>query len=100
MFSTIEFWRSDFVLFRALVERVPWERVLNGQRGSGRLDILQGGSLKGTGAGCPRVPQGKLAGKTTILPEQGALAGTQEKKEGLPLMEERAGNSRGVQGSH
>jgi len=32
--------------------------------------------------------------------EQGALAGTQERKEGLALMEEREGNSRGVQGSH
>jgi len=35
----------------------------------------------------------------TILAEQGALAGTQEKKEDLPLMEERSGDS-GVQGSH
>ena len=40
-------------------------------------------------------------GKTTRLAEQGALAGTQGvKKEGLPLMVERAGDSRGVEGSH
>jgi len=59
------------------------------------MDILQGGSLKG----CPHVPQDEPAGKATGLAEQGALAGTQEKKEGLSSMEERAGDSRGVQGS-
>jgi len=36
--------------------------------------------LKGTGAGCPHMPQDEPAGKTTGLAEQGALAGTQEKK--------------------
>jgi len=70
-----------------------------GQRVPGRLDILQRGSLKGTGAGCPHVLQDQPAGKMTSLAEQGGLAGTQEKKEGLPPMEERAGDSRGVQGS-
>jgi len=45
------------------------------------------------------VPQDELLGKMTSLAEQGALAGPQEKKEGLPPMEERAGDSRGVQGS-
>jgi len=50
-----------------------------GQRCPGRLDILLGGSLKGTEAGCPPVPQDEPVGKTTGLDEQGALAGTQEK---------------------
>jgi len=63
------------------------------------MDILQEGSLKDTGAGCPHVLQDVPAGKTTGLAEQGALAGTQEKKEGLPPMEEREGDSRGTQGS-
>jgi len=94
----MDFWRADFGLFRTLVERVPWESP-EGQRRPSRLDIVQGGSLKGTGAGCPHVPQDKPAGKMTGLSEQGALSGTQEKKEGLPPMEERAGDSRGVQGS-
>jgi len=57
----VDFWRADFGLLRTLVERVPWAR------GPGRLDILQGGSLKGTGAGCPHVLQDKPAGKTTSL---------------------------------
>jgi len=46
------------------------------------------------------VPLDEPVGKTTGLAEQRALSGTQEKKEGLPPMEERVGNSRGVQGSH
>jgi len=43
--------------------------------------------------------QHQPAGKMTGLAEKGHLAGTQEKKEGLPPIEERAGDSRGVQGS-
>jgi len=46
------------------------------------------------------VPQDEPSGKMTSLAEEGVLAGTQEKKEGLPIKEERAGDSRGVQGSH
>jgi len=38
------------------------------------------------------VPQDESSGKMTGLAEQGALAGTQKKKEGLPLAEERAGD--------
>ena len=74
----------------------PLEESAEGQRGPG---ILQGGNLKGTGAACPHVPQDEPAGKMISLAEQGALAETQEKKEGLPSTEERAGDSRGVQGS-
>jgi len=29
--TTTDFWRADFGLFRMLVERVPWERVLKGK---------------------------------------------------------------------
>jgi len=29
--TTMDFWRADFGLFRTLVERVPWERVLTGK---------------------------------------------------------------------
>jgi len=45
------------------------------------------------------VSQHEPVGKMTGLVEQGALAGTQEKKEGLPPMEERAGDSGGVEGA-
>ena len=30
--TTMDFQRADFGLFRTLVERVPWERVLKGKR--------------------------------------------------------------------
>ena len=29
--ATLDFWRADFVLFRRLVDRVPWEAVLKGK---------------------------------------------------------------------
>ena len=45
------------------------------------------------------MPQDEPVGKMTGLAEEGAFAGTQEKKKGLPPMEERAGYSRVVQGS-
>jgi len=48
-----------------------------GQRGSGSLDVVQGGSLKGTQEG---FPQAEPAGEMTSLAEQGALAGTQEER--------------------
>jgi len=86
--TTMDFQRADFGVFRTLVKKVPWESP-KGQSRPGRLDTLQGGSLKGTGADCPHVPREEPAGKTTSLAEQGALAGTQEKKDGLPPMEER-----------
>ena len=66
-----------------------------GQESPGRLDILQGGSLKGTGAGCPHVMKDKPVGKKTSLSEQGALAGTQDKKESLCPLEDVAGHSGG-----
>ena len=66
------------------VQDAGWESPLGeypeGQRGPERLDILQAGSLKGTGAGCPHVPQDEAARKTTVLAEQGAFVGTQGKK--------------------
>jgi len=80
-------------------ERIPWEKVLKGKgiqagwtffkKDPGRLDILQEGRLKGTGTGCPHVPQDEMAGKMIGLAEQGDLAGTQENKEGLAPMEGR-----------
>jgi len=29
--TTMDFWKAGFGLFRILVERVPWERVLKGK---------------------------------------------------------------------
>ena len=63
----------------------PLAESVEGQRGPGRLDILQGGSLKDTGAGCPHVPQDEPVGKAIGLAEQGALAGTQKKRRAYHL---------------
>jgi len=51
-----------------------------GQRGPGRLHILQEGSLQGTAAGCPHVLQDKPTGKMTSLAEQAAFAWDSGKK--------------------
>jgi len=56
---------------------------LEGERSPGKLDILQEGNLKGSGAGHPHVPKDKPVGKMTRLAEQRTLAGAQEKKESL-----------------
>ncbi|KAK4818854.1 hypothetical protein QYF61_020073 [Mycteria americana] len=71
--------------------------ALNWQRSPGRLDILQGGSPKGTRAGCPEVPKDEPAGKKTGLAEQRALSRTQENEESLGPLEEEAGKSGGLQ---
>ena len=116
--TRMDFRGSDFGLFRMLVERAPLERdlkevqegwtffmeeVLKAQEQAVRMCCktncwgrrqawLDREMLLG-------LRKNEPVGKTTSLAEQGALAGTQQKKEGLPLMEERAGDSRGVQGS-
>jgi len=72
----MDFQTPDFVLVRMLVER-----VLKGKGVQEGWTFFKGASLKGTGAGCPHVPQHKLAGKMTGLAGQGAFAGTQETKE-------------------
>ena len=51
-----------------------------GQRSPARLDVLQEGNLKGTGAGHPHVLKDEQAGSKTSLAEQRALAGTWAKK--------------------
>ena len=43
------------------------------------------------------MPKVKLAGKKTVLVEQRALSGTQQKNESLSPLEEGAGNSGGPQ---
>ncbi|KAK4827745.1 LOW QUALITY PROTEIN: hypothetical protein QYF61_021216 [Mycteria americana] len=44
--ATLDFWRADFVLFRRLVERVPWEAVLKGKGGQEGWAFFQKAILK------------------------------------------------------
>jgi len=85
----VDFQRADFGVFRMLVERLPWERVLKRKGVQEGWTLFKEKVLKAQEQTCPHVPQDELVGKTTSLAEQGALAGTQEKKSGLPPMEER-----------
>jgi len=57
-------------LFRTLVERIPCERVLKGKEVHRGWTFFKQEVFKGTGAGCPHVPQDKMAGKTNGLAEQ------------------------------
>lgn len=52
--AALDLQRADFGLFRRMFDRDPWEAVLKGI-GPGRLDVLQGENLKGSGANCPHM---------------------------------------------
>jgi len=39
--TTLDFWRSDFGLFRALLGRVPWDKALEGRGAQEGLLILK-----------------------------------------------------------
>lgn len=82
-----------------LVGEGPLGFSTGGQRGPGRLIAPQEGSLKGTGAGCPPVPQDEPMGKMTGMDEQGAFPEAPGEKENLIPLEEGIGNSGRVQRS-
>jgi len=90
--TTTDIWRAVFGPFGMLVERVPWERVLKGKGVQEGWTFFKEEVFQAQEQAVPMCHKMSLA-------EQGALARTQEKKEGLPVLEERAGDSRGVQGS-
>lgn len=58
----MDFRRADFGLFRRMIES-PLGSSPEGQRGPGRLNILQEGNLQGTRIGCPHVLKDELVGK-------------------------------------
>jgi len=68
----LDFLRAAFGLFRGLVDS-PLGGCPEGQISPGRLDVLQEGTLKGLGAGCPC--------QRASLADERALSGIQVKKE-------------------
>jgi len=96
--TTMDFWRADFGLFRTLVEGVLWERVLKGKGVQAGWTFFKDVVLKAQEQAVPMCCKTNRWGRRP--PWLNTLAGTQEKTEGLPPMEERAGDSRRVQGSH
>jgi len=86
--TTMDFWRADFGLFRMLVER-----VLKGKGVQTGWIFFKEEVLKAQEQAVPMCRKMNWHGRRLVW------LGLGGKKEGLPFMEERAGNSRGVQGS-
>jgi len=97
--TTMDFRRADFGWFRTLVERVPWERVLKGKRVQAGWTFFKEEVLKAQEQAVPMCRKTNRQGRRLAWLNRELLLGLKEKKEGRPPMEERAGNSRGVQGS-
>jgi len=97
--TTMDFWRADFGLLRTLVERVPWVRVLKGKGVQEGWTFFKEEVLKAQEPSVPVCHKTNWRGRRLAWLNRELLLGLRKKTEGLPPMEERAGNSRGVQGS-
>jgi len=100
----MDFQRTDFGLFRTLVERVPWEKVLKG-KGVRECWTFFKEDVTATGAGCSHVPRDERVGKTTGLAEQSVFLGLRKKrrvyhfwKKGWATQEEYRGLVRSCRG--
>ena len=60
--------------------RVPWETFLKGKVVQEDWTFIKTEVLKSSGTGYCHAPHRELSGKMTSLAEQGAFAGTEEKK--------------------
>jgi len=98
--TTMDFQRADFGMFRMLVERVPWENILKGKGVQKDWTFFKQEVLKGQEQAVPMCHKMKQQGRRLSWLNRELLLGLREKKEGLPLMEKRTGDSRGVQESH
>ena len=86
--ATLDFWRADFHLCRTMVERVPWEVVLESVGAQEGWEYFKA-AFKGARPDHPHVTD-ELVGKEAGLAEQRHLAGSQEQKESLWSLEEWA----------
>jgi len=59
----MDFRTVDFGLFRMLVERVTWEKILKGKGVQEGWTFFKEEVLKGTEAGCPHVLQDEPSGE-------------------------------------
>ncbi|GAB0207545.1 hypothetical protein GRJ2_003220200 [Grus japonensis] len=97
--TTMDFWRADFGLLRTLVERVPWETVLKGKGVQEGWAFFKKEILKAQEQAVPMCCKTNRRGRQLAWLNRELWLGLRGKKESLPLLEERAGNSRRVQGS-
>ena len=86
--AILDFWRADFNLFRTMVERVPWEVVLENMGTQEGREYFKEDILEVQKLTIPK--ENKSTGKKARLVEQRPLAGSQEQKESLWSLEEWA----------
>jgi len=94
--TTMDFWRANFGLFRMLVEKVAWERVLKGKGVQAGWTFCSEEVLKAQEQAVPMCRKTNWRGRRPAWLNSELLLGLGEKKDSLPLMEERASDSRGV----
>jgi len=97
--TTMDFQRADFGLFRMLAERVLWERVLKGKGVQEGWTFFKEEVLNTREQAVPMCCKTNQRGGRLTWLNRDLLLGLRKKKEGLPPVEQRAGNSRGLQGS-
>ena len=82
--AALDFQRADFDLFRTMIERVPWEVILESMGAQEAVNTSRK-LFKGTGADHHHVTEDKLMVKETSLAEQKPLAGTCNKRKNYGL---------------
>ena len=87
--ATLDFRRADFNLFRIMVEKVPWEVVLENVGAEGGWEYFKEVILKVQELTIPK-PWNASQQAESGLDEQRPLAGSQEQKESLWSLEEWA----------
>jgi len=98
--TTLDFQRTDFGLFRTLVETVPWERVLKGKGVQEGWTFFKEEVLKAEEQALLMCCKKNWRGRRLAWLNRELLLGLRKKKECLPPMEERAGDSRRLRRSH
>lgn len=76
----MDFQRADLGLLWTVVEKVPWEAVLERTAAREGWAYFYGSYFKSAGADRHRVMEDKLTGKEAGQAEQRPLAGTREQK--------------------
>jgi len=79
--------RADFGLFRTLVERVPWDKVLKGKGVQAGWTFFREEVLQAQEQAVPMCRKTSLQGRRPAWLNRELLMGLRKKKEGLPPME-------------
>ncbi|GAB0182044.1 mitochondrial enolase superfamily member 1 [Grus japonensis] len=88
--TALDFRRADFGLFRDLLGRIPWDKALEGKRGSRKLVSIQGSPPPSSGAMRPNKEEVRQKCQEACIDRQGAPGQTQTQKGSLQRVESRA----------